>query len=250
MGRVPECRLIKLATKQIWDPIERRIGKSPHFNAHEPTAHIPDMSQPVRDEIGLVRAIAVKVGAWERSSSKRKDLFKTIQRRHQTDATDIAKQMVLDMKVRWSSTYAMLDRAYALKENVDKFVFEITMDETGDKRKKLYAEHAQHRFSSDLKSTLHLALPALESLHTNWTKCADDSEFSSFEPALREALEKVDEYYQKTSNSNAYMLAMILDPARKLSYFQKHWPNDLQEKVNAILEETVRYLYPSHFTGS
>ncbi|KAJ7911390.1 hypothetical protein B0H13DRAFT_1875806 [Mycena leptocephala] len=41
-------------------------------------------------------------------SSKSKSLFKTIrQMRHQADPAEIAKQMVLDMKVRWSSTYAM-----------------------------------------------------------------------------------------------------------------------------------------------
>jgi hypothetical protein len=39
-----------------------------------------------------------------------------IQLRHQADPAMIAKQMVLDMKVRWSSTYAMLDRGYTLRE--------------------------------------------------------------------------------------------------------------------------------------
>jgi hypothetical protein len=32
------------------------------------------------------------------------------------DLDEAAKQMILDMKVRWSSTYAMLDRGYELKE--------------------------------------------------------------------------------------------------------------------------------------
>ncbi|KAJ7824706.1 hypothetical protein B0H13DRAFT_2123527 [Mycena leptocephala] len=121
-------------------------------------------------------------------------------------------------------------------EDVDKFVFEIAMDESGEKRKKLaalqltesewsrvdlflnllaYAENSQHKFSSDLKSTLHLALPALESLYAGWTKCTEDLKYSDFSDALREALEKVDEYYQKTSSSNAYMFAMVLDPAKK-----------------------------------
>lgn len=88
------ARLIKLKTGLIWNPVERRIGyvcaplvstltkhfrrclahiiniatqklisaysKAPHFNAHEPTAHIPDTSESMRDEIGLVRAISVK----------------------------------------------------------------------------------------------------------------------------------------------------------------------------------------------
>lgn len=130
---------------------------------------------------------------------------------------------------------------------MDKFVFEIALDETGDKRTKLaalqlskaewtqvdlflnllavrvcvfrrfvpfllihgqFAEDSQQKFSSDLKSTLHLALPALEELHADWTKCAADAKYSHFAPALQAALSKVDEYYQKTSNSNAYMFAM------------------------------------------
>jgi hypothetical protein len=88
-------RLIKLKTGLIWNPVEWRIGyvhaplvltlmkpfgrclahiiniatqklisaysKSSHFDAHEPTAHIPDTSELMRNEIGLVRAISVKV---------------------------------------------------------------------------------------------------------------------------------------------------------------------------------------------
>ncbi|KAJ7303116.1 hypothetical protein DFH08DRAFT_904132 [Mycena albidolilacea] len=133
------------------------------------------------------------------------------------------------MKVRWSSTYAMLDRAHNLKESVNDFAFEIAMDEVGEKRQKLaklqlseaewtrvdlflnllaVAEQAQHRFSSDLKSTLHLALPALESLHAGWTQLAADPRYIHFVPAIEEALEKMDEYYQKTANSDAYTFAM------------------------------------------
>ncbi|KAJ6620229.1 hypothetical protein B0H10DRAFT_1103321 [Mycena sp. CBHHK59/15] len=87
----------------------------------------------------------------------------------------------------------MLDCGWGLKDDVDKFVFQIAMNETGDKCQKLaalqlspeewnrvdlflnllaHAEHSQQKFSSDLKSTLHLALPALETLHAGWTKCA------------------------------------------------------------------------------
>ncbi|KAJ7659106.1 ribonuclease H-like domain-containing protein [Mycena polygramma] len=214
----------------------------------------------MRDEIGLVRAIAVK----ERSSAKRKDLFKTIQLRRQSDPAEVAKQMVLDMKVRWSSTYAMLDRAYTLRDDVDAFVFQMAMDKSGEKRQKLsklelqkaewdrvnlfldllaYAEYSQQKFSSDLKSTLHLALPALEALHDGWTQCADDPKYSVFADALNQALAKVDEYYQKTSNSNAYMFAMVLDPSHKLSYFKKHWPGDLQDAAIENMEETFKQRY-------
>ncbi|KAJ7817712.1 hypothetical protein B0H14DRAFT_2601876 [Mycena olivaceomarginata] len=184
------------------------------------------MSADLRDKIGLVQAIAVK----EHSSSKQKTLFKRIQLCHQADPDDIAKQMLINMKVRWSSTYAMLDRAHNLKESVNDFAFEITMDVLGEKHRKLaklqlseaewirvdlflnllaVAEQTQHRFSSDLKSMLQLALPALESLHTSWTQLAADPRYTHFVLAIEEALEKVDEYYQKTSNSDAYTFAMV-----------------------------------------
>ncbi|KAJ7211844.1 hypothetical protein C8J57DRAFT_1256633 [Mycena rebaudengoi] len=127
------ARQILRATGEVWDPIERRINclahvinlatqklistysKSAHFNTHDPNAHIPDTTcstQGLRDEIGLLRAIAVK----ERSSAKRKELFRGIQLRDKVTPEQAAKQMILDMKVRWSSTYAMLDRGHELKE--------------------------------------------------------------------------------------------------------------------------------------
>jgi hypothetical protein len=112
-------------------------SKSPHFNPHDPNAHVPTtetLPGSTRDEIGLVRAIAVKVhkldallfnlillSIQERSSSKRKELFKTIQTRSQADPAVIAKQMVLDMKVRWSSTFAMLKRGYQLRKASSRF---------------------------------------------------------------------------------------------------------------------------------
>ncbi|KAJ7494885.1 hypothetical protein FB451DRAFT_1359962 [Mycena latifolia] len=71
-----------------------------------------------------------------------------------------------------------------------------------------YAEESQHKFASDCKATLHLALPALERLHADWTKCAADPGYSDFAAALEQAQEEVVEYCQKTSNSKAYMFGM------------------------------------------
>ncbi|KAJ7330883.1 hypothetical protein DFH08DRAFT_814973 [Mycena albidolilacea] len=198
---------------ETWDPIERHINclahvinlatrklistysKSPHFSSHDTTAHISDTSPgAARDPIGLVCAIAVK----ERSSSKRKQLFCEIQLRRSPVAA--AKQMILDMK------------------DVDTFAFEIPQEESGEKREKLEAlrlksdewarvdlfpnliactEEAQHAFSSDLRSTLHLTIPALEKLHAQWKLASEEAKYSVFWPALEAAMEKVDEYYQK-----------------------------------------------------
>jgi hypothetical protein len=54
----------------------------------------------------------------ECSSSKRKEMWKTIQ----TKANDGRPvQLILDMKVLWSSTYLMLDQAERKKEVRSKF---------------------------------------------------------------------------------------------------------------------------------
>ncbi|KAJ7795540.1 hypothetical protein B0H14DRAFT_2620834 [Mycena olivaceomarginata] len=109
------ARLLLAATGQVWDPIERRINKSPHFSAHDPDAHVPVTNAAPgssQDDFGLDRAIAVK----ERSSAKRKQLFQSIQLRNREDPAQIAKQTVLDMKVRWSSTFSMLKGGYQLRK--------------------------------------------------------------------------------------------------------------------------------------
>lgn len=56
--------------------------------------------------------------AQERSSAKRKQLFQTIQKQDRPGHPALQRplQLLLDMPVRWSSTYIMLDRAEKLKE--------------------------------------------------------------------------------------------------------------------------------------
>lgn len=112
------AHVINLATQMLIST----YSSSPHFDPKQPDAHIPTS----RDEVGLVRAIVVKAGFdtyiaidtaylsdQERSSSKRKEMWKTIQNKANYGS---AVQLILDMKVRWSSTYLMLDRAERKKD--------------------------------------------------------------------------------------------------------------------------------------
>ncbi|KAF8144961.1 ribonuclease H-like domain-containing protein, partial [Mycena galopus ATCC 62051] len=105
------------------------------------------------------------------------------------------------------------------------------------------AQDAQHQFSSDLRSTLHLAIPALEKLHAEWTSKGSREKYLPFHEAIEAALMKVDEYYQKTGNSNSYVLAMVLDPRRKLAYFEKHWAKSLQASAKKELEKMFKERY-------
>jgi hypothetical protein len=59
-------------------------------------------------------------------------------------------------------------------------------------------------------STLHLGIPALEALHKAWSSRAERPKYAPFAPALAKACEKVDEYYEKTTDSPAYIMAMCM----------------------------------------
>ena len=67
---------------------------------------------------------------------------------------------------------------------------------------------AQQAFSSDQGSTLHLAIPALETLHKAWSSRAERFKYARFKPALTAAAAKLEEYYEKTTDSPAYVMAM------------------------------------------
>lgn len=93
------AHIINLATQTL---IATR-SKSKYYSPADEDAHIPDLVSQERDEVGLVRAITVKA----RSSSQRKALFNAIQEQNKVKGL----QLLLDMKVRWGSTFAMLSRA-------------------------------------------------------------------------------------------------------------------------------------------
>ncbi|KAJ2981763.1 hypothetical protein NUW54_g10828 [Trametes sanguinea] len=117
------AHIINLATQALLATYSR----TPHFNAAEPKAHLNGLStqsqeRSGRDEVGLIRAIAVK----ERSSAKRKDIFRNIQVKA---GVRRPMQLLLDSKTRWSSTYLMLHRAEANREHVNTFIYKIAREE-------------------------------------------------------------------------------------------------------------------------
>ena len=104
-------------------------------------------------------------------------------------------------------------------------------------------------------STLHLAIPALEALHKAWSSRADRPKYARFADALNTACNKIDKYYEKTTESAAYLVAMsvsycflpmtllmnllVLNPKGKMLYFKKHWPEELHENVLKYVEAVV-----------
>lgn len=89
---------------------------------------------------------------------------------------------------------------------------------TNDHGTKQHADNAQHAFSSDKAPTLHLALPALEAIHKAWTTRQTREKYKDFLPALKAGLTKIEEYYDRTSDSDAYTFAMRCVPLLTVPY--------------------------------
>ena len=86
--------------------------------------------------------------------------------------------------------------------------------------------------------------------------------YSYFENALDSAVEKIADYYDKTSDSDAFILSMckfaiffihpsllivdfclVLHPKMKMRYFAKYWPEELHASVRASAEKIVSFAY-------
>lgn len=71
-----------------------------------------------------------------------------------------------------------------------------------------HADKHQQAFSSDKGPSLHRALPALEKLHKAWSTRASTDKYSDFQDALNAGAAKINDYYTKTAESDAYTFAM------------------------------------------
>ena len=56
--------------------------------------------------------------------------------------------------------------------------------------------------------SLHLAIPALEALHKAWKSRLTKPKYALFQVPLQTAVDKIAQYYEKTSDSDAYIMAM------------------------------------------
>ena len=71
-----------------------------------------------------------------------------------------------------------------------------------------HANDSQQAFSSSSDPSLQNALPALERLYTAWKKASKKSRYASFVPALEAGMQKLDQYYNRSAQSDAHIMAM------------------------------------------
>jgi hypothetical protein len=120
-----------------------------------------------------------------------------------------------------------------------------------------HADDAQQAFSSGSRPSLHNALPAIETMYSAWQSASTKPRYTPFVPALEAGMEKLNEYYKRTAESDAHIIAMgsysyihlyitltpsylALDPRKKFAHFKKNWDLTLQEEVKELVQKKVR----------
>ncbi|KAG2147921.1 hypothetical protein DEU56DRAFT_753194 [Suillus clintonianus] len=184
-----------------------------------------------RDEVGL-----------EHSSASQKELFRNIQLRDE-DGHDVNY---------FIGQLALQERDASRCKKIASL--ELSEDEWSRVQKLLsilgvhfvlfFAELAQHLFSSEEGPTLHLALPALEALHSAWSSHSAQIKYIDFHQMLDAAIDKISNYYTKSAGSDAHIMAMLLDPTQKAAHIRRYWGNDLLHEAlkNAEAMYKERYL--------
>ncbi|KAG1795015.1 uncharacterized protein HD556DRAFT_1307627 [Suillus plorans] len=113
-----------------------------------------------------------------------------------------------------------------------------------------YAELSQQSFSSEQGPMLHLALPALESLHSAWLSRSGRIKYLDFAEGLDAGIEKIAKYYEKSSSSDAHIMVMFLDPSQKETHIRKYWGEELLVEARRHAEEMYKEQYLEMYSNN
>ncbi|KAF6743650.1 ribonuclease H-like domain-containing protein, partial [Ephemerocybe angulata] len=136
-------------------------------------------------------------------------------------------ELCRDCPTRWSSTFLMLDRFLTLLPAILKLCKEYGIEKSDFTPEELHilyqyrdilstAHHAQELLCSERTPTLSMALPLYEMLITSWTEHKKD--VPELSHIIDIGLAKLEEYLGRTRDSRIYTLAMVINPALKLSW--------------------------------
>jgi hypothetical protein len=92
-------------------------------------------------------------------------------------------------------------------------------------------------------------------LHHAWSSRAKKPKYAPFKEGLLASVEKLEDYYEKTAESDAHIFAMgtlfsfcldwvkdycpVLHPKIKMSHFRKYWTSVDENEIISILKEKV-----------
>ncbi|KAF9016920.1 hypothetical protein BDP27DRAFT_1251621, partial [Rhodocollybia butyracea] len=81
----------------------------------------------------------------------------------------------------------------------------------------------QQLFLASKNVLIYKAIPALETLLTQWENKLVDPHFELYHPALEAGLAKFRKYYEKFDEKPAYILSLFIHPYYKLNWIELHW---------------------------
>ncbi|KAF5347876.1 hypothetical protein D9757_013414 [Collybiopsis confluens] len=219
----------------IWDPRERRIRCFAHIVNLACKALLAELEGMGHQALPRLRQLVKTI----RGSNLRRDHFihcvKQIMQKE--------LQLILDMDIRWSSTYLMVERGIILRlANLARTHF--LSDEDWalliEMKNALEVPHLfQQCLSSEKTPTLCDAIPAFEAMAAKWLDLQDTSPRLS--AALRAGLDKLNEYIYLIRPIPAYTLAMAINPVMKLDFYQIFQPDQFFNAKNVFINALATY---------
>ncbi|THU76962.1 hypothetical protein K435DRAFT_703533 [Dendrothele bispora CBS 962.96] len=178
-----------------------------------------------------------------RASSLRRQFFSECL--HTLEMKDL--QLLRDVDTRWSSVLLMIDRAILLKDAInhainahpelaDFYMIEREWDALKMYSQILMIPHAfQERLSAEKTPTLSFAIPAYEAMITKWTNLK--AELPQAAPVIDAGIAKLVKYRDRVDVSDAYTLAMVLNPSIKLVWFKRFKPRHIEQVKDLLIRE-------------
>ncbi|PIL25949.1 hypothetical protein GSI_11703 [Ganoderma sinense ZZ0214-1] len=227
-----------------WSPVVRCSSRSLGFHGITRPGPGCQTNSPVERE--LCRILPASRAHTIQASGTHKQEFQRLQLANLADGQTKALVIPLHNNMHWGSALKMLSWMHYLQVPVNLFV-ESADHLFGPITKVRHQGEATvsipwHAFEIKSEGWKRVALcikiltviPVLETLCSKWEKRLEDPDFEIFHDAIRLGLEKLNKYYKRLNNTDAYILAMLLHPYYKLNYIEEQWGG--AEEYTADLE--------------
>ncbi|KAN0120540.1 Ribonuclease H-like domain containing protein [Russula decolorans] len=205
-----------------------------------------------RDPIKRARRIVRIV----RSSDQRKQAFKKVIntgnhsgwfRSHDNEVIELPDlELLRDVKTRWDSVYCMIERLLVLRPAIDFFSMKVhglteykLTDLDWELLDALYAvpHMVQQIMSAESMPVLSGAVPSFEIFMTRWEKLR--SKFPELKPLVDVGLEWAEKYYKRMDDTDAYVVAMFLNPCIRFEWIACNWEGKYIKRAKTLIIEAV-----------
>jgi hypothetical protein len=172
---------------------------------------------------------------------------------------------IIDVVTRWNSTFEMLEFARNYKEVFRSHALDqewsslVIGSDDWIKLEPLLSVLGAFKTVSEMQSgssyaTINRVYPCYEYLLSSMNRAIETAVDPDLSEQLIAAREKLNHYYDRTAI--CVNIGTLVDPSKKLVWFQKYWTGDLEQFVQVVLsqaEETFDYYcakYPQYMRSS